>query len=621
MRLSHGAALASALFLVLAGMGATEPDSEVLRRQDYRALIMQATLPVFRSALPSEGQAKAAKEAMDLLRRDKENVAAYIMEQLQRGDSRDPFSLRSAHYGVVLREFGLEYVKKLEPTVLQSPDERVRKAGVIVLGAYIPPGELRDWAHDMLVEVLRRDNAPSVQASCIGGLWGLQANNERELVAGYLSSEHPEVRRSAIGYLVSFAFQEKHRNPDYRPPDLLDRFKAGIEIEKDPINAFLLSRTVCEHDRSAGMALVTHRNANVRCGALHQLASLSKELADEHFAAVVQRIGAETDGRCKYEMVEILSHRGDTRCIELFIGILKGPDDADLPLSGWGVKATAASALDNLTGQPFRVTAEDRQGSREGRGNLYDGIAEKYDAWWHENKDRLEWDRHQGRFILHPSAGKGPEGQRQSLAAGGAGEATETMLMFEGRSPDDRYEVRITREPDLAPSDYSISIHSVETGKPLFTLYDQGGFNEYATSWAGCRARWHPSSEFVALTDQGTQHTRELYLIGLSDGRFVRLHLPDYVQNALGRVDAAETELYCLSIPNAWENDDLLLTLEFAVANPEPRQERLFYTCDVILHLHRGPNEVPYIKLKSVSSPQRTVWEYIEHGGESMRVS
>ena len=183
----------------------------------------------------------------------------------------------------------------------------------------------------------------------------------------------------------------------------------------------------------------------------------------------------------------------------------------------------------------------------------------------------------------------------------GAEQKTPCTLMGGGRSPDARYEVRVTQEPNMEPSDYSISIHAAKTGKPLFKLDDSGGVDTFLS--AHCYAVWHASSEFVAVCDRGTRHTREFYVIGKSDGTFMRLRVPGYEQNALGRVNATETELYCMSHPKKWVGDDLLVTLYFAVPNPDPKQERLFFTCDVVLHLHHQ-NVAPHVELKSVSAPQ-----------------
>lgn len=172
-----------------------------------------------------------------------------------------------------------------------------------------------------------------------------------------------------------------------------------------------------------------------------------------------------------------------------------------------------------------------------------------------------------------------------------------------GRSADGRYELRITQDLRRSPSDYRVAIHSAEAGRPLLTVDDIGGFDTFPST--ACHAVWHASSRFVAFCDRGTMHSLELYIIGSSGGdRFQRLRVPDYVQNALGRMSATETELYCQSYPRRWDGDDLLVSLYFAVPNPGPEHGRLFYSCDVVLSLQGTPNAMPCMKIKSVTPPQ-----------------
>lgn len=178
-------------------------------------------------------------------------------------------------------------------------------------------------------------------------------------------------------------------------------------------------------------------------------------------------------------------------------------------------------------------------------------------------------------------------------------------LVDGGRSPDGRYEVRIARHtsPDAngVPDTYSIHLHAAKTATPFFTLDSIGGYNRYAAATERCRAFWHQSGRFVVITDQATRHSREIYVLAVSDGRAERLQFPDYVQNALGRVDATEIDLHCVSTPKRWDGDDLLLALYFSVRTPE--RGRLFYTCDVTLHLSHGAHMAPSIGLKNVSIP------------------
>jgi hypothetical protein len=189
------------------------------------------------------------------------------------------------------------------------------------------------------------------------------------------------------------------------------------------------------------------------------------------------------------------------------------------------------------------------------------------------------------------------------LATGFA--SAEDALMQGGRSPDGRFEVRIVRHansgPDNLPDTYSIHLHAARTAQPFYSLDSIGGYNRYGAAIERCRALWHSSGEFVVITDQATRHSKEIYIVAISNGRAERLDIPDYIQNALGRVGATEIDLHCISTPKAWSGDDLLLTLYFS-ARP-PRGGRHFYTSDVTLHLSHGPNIAPTVGLKSVTVP------------------
>lgn len=170
-----------------------------------------------------------------------------------------------------------------------------------------------------------------------------------------------------------------------------------------------------------------------------------------------------------------------------------------------------------------------------------------------------------------------------------------------GRSPDGRFEVRVALVPGREPSDYAIQVHFAKQAKRLFTLEDIGGYLDYPTAVERCRALWHASGEFVVVTDQGTRHSREIYVLAVSPEGVKPLLIPNFIQNALGRVNATAIDHTCVSTPVKWVGDDLCLTHHFSANVPE--KGRIFYTCDVVLHLDHWPNMVPDLKLKHVSSP------------------
>lgn len=76
----------------------------------------------------------------------------------------------------------------------------------------------------------------------------------------------------------------------------------------------------------------------------------------------------------------------------------------------------------------------------------------------------------------------------------------------------------------------------------------------------------------------------------------------DYVQNALGRIDAVSVGLHCISKPLNWTKDDLEISLCFSVDRLE--SGRNFYESRIILHLDHGQNQSPRIELVSVSKPK-----------------
>ena len=140
----------------------------------------------------------------------------------------------------------------------------------------------------------------------------------------------------------------------------------------------------------------------------------------------------------------------------------------------------------------------------------------------------------------------------------------EEKLSDGGRSPDGAYEVRIARQNmNDEPNGYGVHIHSVKQKKRIFTIPELGGYLEYNAAVERDHSLWHASSGFVAITDQATRHSRELYIVAVSDGTPVLMKQPDFYQNALGRVDAVEIDFSSIVTPKKWDGDDLFLDLQF----------------------------------------------------------
>jgi hypothetical protein len=129
-------------------------------------------------------------------------------------------------------------------------------------------------------------------------------------------------------------------------------------------------------------------------------------------------------------------------------------------------------------------------------------------------------------------------------------------------------------QPFPSSPEYEIAIMDMETHQPLRDANPRpsGGFFSFAQAAQDAReagpsrivrALWHPRGHVVAITDAGTAHSRELYLYEVRGSSAFRLVVPDYEQNALGRVgatataDTADTEL------ERWDGDVLRFRFTF----------------------------------------------------------
>lgn len=156
-------------------------------------------------------------------------------------------------------------------------------------------------------------------------------------------------------------------------------------------------------------------------------------------------------------------------------------------------------------------------------------------------------------------------------------------LIEGGRSKDGRFEVRIVQDTNRdIPSDYVFAIYNTHTNKRLIRFDQVGGILNYGEALQESSALWNDSGSFVVFTDSGTRHSQEIYVFEVSDTSAERIQLPDYVQNALGRVGGTATGIVCGSIPKRWDGNKLYLTLVFDVMCP-PRKTRPRYHCNITL--------------------------------------
>ena len=177
--------------------------------------------------------------------------------------------------------------------------------------------------------------------------------------------------------------------------------------------------------------------------------------------------------------------------------------------------------------------------------------------------------------------------------------------MSGGRSPGGGYEIWMspTSDPEVGGGlkRYDIQLRAAARASSIFTLTPINGPNdmEYEAAKERTRALWHPSGRFVAITDQSSRFSRNVYILSVQDGSAKQLPIPDYVQNALGRIKATEIYRDSISIPKAWSGEDLSLTLYFSAVGAQ----QYLYSCEVVLRLDRDDDGGPAVRLKSVSEP------------------
>ena len=167
-----------------------------------------------------------------------------------------------------------------------------------------------------------------------------------------------------------------------------------------------------------------------------------------------------------------------------------------------------------------------------------------------------------------------------ALTVGMAAHAKEAVIEG-GRSKGGRFEVRIVQDASGGTSDYFFAIYHTSSKKHIVQVRDVGGYHRYDEARQEAKALWNDSSSFVALTDFDSRHTERLYIFHITDGSARRLEVPDFVQNALGRVDATETDLHSHPDPTRWDGNQLHVILIFSVAHAT--RGRIRYECEATL--------------------------------------
>ena len=185
-----------------------------------------------------------------------------------------------------------------------------------------------------------------------------------------------------------------------------------------------------------------------------------------------------------------------------------------------------------------------------------------------------------------------------SLTVGMTAHAKEAIIEG-GRSKSGHFEVRIVQDAIGGTADYLFAIYDTRSNKRIIQVRDVGGYNRYDEARQKCKVLWNDSSSFVALTDSDSRHTERLYSFHVTDSAVRRLEVPDFVQNALGRIDATETDLHRHPYPTRWDGNQHHVSLIFSVSHAT--RGRIRYECEAVLECADLDS---IARLRRVSQPQ-----------------
>ena len=177
----------------------------------------------------------------------------------------------------------------------------------------------------------------------------------------------------------------------------------------------------------------------------------------------------------------------------------------------------------------------------------------------------------------------------------------EDFLVRGGRSADGLYEVRLVRTPNYDSNtdgtEYRFQICRTSDNKSLYTV-SGSGFRGYSAAQGYCEALWSPSGGFVAFTDRYTKHTNKIYVLSVTPEEATQLEIPNYVDNAIGRVNATGFDFACVSTPKKWHDNHLSVTLYFTANG------RHSYTSNVTLHAVRPEHPFPVLVFEAITDPK-----------------
>jgi len=172
-----------------------------------------------------------------------------------------------------------------------------------------------------------------------------------------------------------------------------------------------------------------------------------------------------------------------------------------------------------------------------------------------------------------------------------------------GTDPTGRYSLRVTSEQQKDPYAYEVWFFDEKSGKRIGQANIEWFYATARSAAETIKIAWHSSGDFVSFSHRGTKHSMELFVYSLRDGKATSLEFANYMQNALGRVDAVEVALHSVSTPDRWDKDDLLVDYHFSVDHKD--RGRFFYNAEIKFHLEHERQSTPRIQLTYVSQPTK----------------
>ncbi len=169
------------------------------------------------------------------------------------------------------------------------------------------------------------------------------------------------------------------------------------------------------------------------------------------------------------------------------------------------------------------------------------------------------------------------------------------------QSSDGNYQIKPELNVDV-PSNlklFRIALFDARQNKKIYSISAQYDI-PHGSDWI---TMWHPSLPIVAVNVADARRFGHIELYSVIHGKVEKLIVPDYLQNALGRVNAVGTDNTAFSKLRSWHNNNLTLELLFNARNETNGEFQGFYSCNVVLRVL--DDDPPFVQLLSVSKPQK----------------